>query len=174
MPKKAEPEKKPKIPKELEALMKENEELIKECEEYKNEAGAQKDLYMRTAAEYDNFRKRSQRERETLYADIKADTVGKLLPAIDNLDRAIDAPTADLETYKKGVEMTLNQIFELIGKMGIESFGEPGEEFNPELHSAVMHTEDESLGNNIIVNVLQKGYKSGDKVIRPAMVQVAN
>ena len=131
------------------------------------------DRLMRTLAEYDNFRKRSQKEKEALYTDVKAQTAAKLLPVIDNLERAA-AAEGDLESYKKGVEMTLKQTAEVFAALGIESFGEEGEAFDPNKHNGVMHEDNESLPENSVAAVFQKGYKLGDKVIRHATVKVAN
>ena len=124
-------------------------------------------------AEYDNFRKRSQKEKDDLYTVIKAETVGKFLPVYDNLERALAQETAD-EAYKKGVEMTMNQLVKVMEGLGVTSFGEIGEAFDPARHNAVMHVEDEAAGDNTVVQVLQKGYKLGGKVLRYAMVKVAN
>lgn len=132
-----------------------------------------KDQLMRTLAEYDNFRKRSQKEKEALYADIKAETIGKLLPVADNLERAALAE-GDFESYKKGIEMTVKQLFDILKNLGVESFGEKGEPFDPNLHNGVMHEDDEALPENSISEVFMKGYKMGDKVIRHATVKVAN
>lgn len=132
------------------------------------------DQLLRMAAEYDNFRKRSQREKDALYADCKASVIKQLLPVVDNFDRVFANPDANYEDYKKGVEMTFKQFGEVFKALGVEAFGEAGEEFDPNIHNAVMHTEDESLGENVITTVLAKGYKLGDKIIRPAMVAVAN
>ena len=131
------------------------------------------DSYLRLAADYDNFRKRNIKEKETLYAAGKADTVEKLLPVYDNLERALNQATAD-EAYKKGVEMTMTQLVSILNGLGVEIFGEIGETFDPNIHNAVMHTEDESLGENVISQVFQKGFKLGEKIVRFAMVQVAN
>ena len=131
------------------------------------------DRYLRMAAEYDNFRKRSQREREQAYTDAVSRAVTALLPTYDNLERALKAETADTE-YKKGVEMTMNQLVSVMEKLGVVSFGAAGEVFDPQLHNAVMHVEDEALGENVIAEVFQKGFKVGDKVVRFAMVKVAN
>lgn len=160
------------------------EETAKETPEEKEtdskEAQLQKQLdekndqLLRMAAEYDNFRKRSQREKDALYADCKASVIKELLPVIDNFDRVFANPDASFDDYKKGVEMTFKQFGEMLKKLNVEFFGEVGEEFDPNIHNAVMHTEDESLGENVITTVLAKGYKVGDKVIRPAMVAVAN
>ena len=131
------------------------------------------DSYLRLAADYDNFRKRNAKEKETLYAAGKADAVEKLLPVYDNLERALNQTTAD-EAYKKGVEMTMTQLVGILNGLGVEIFGEIGETFDPNIHNAVMHTEDEAFGENTISMVFQKGFKIGDKVVRFAMVQVAN
>ena len=134
---------------------------------------AEKEKYLRLCAEYDNFRKRSQKEREGLYADIKADTLLKFLPVYDNLERALSTPTAD-EAYRKGVEMTMVQFNQTLEKLGITEIPALGEKFDPNVHNAVMHVEDESHGENEVVEVFQKGFKLNDKVIRFAMVKVAN
>ena len=131
------------------------------------------DSYLRLAADYDNFRKRNAKEKETLYAAGKAEAVEKLLPVYDNLERALNQATAD-EAYKKGVEMTMTQLVGILNGLGVEIFGETGETFDPNIHNAVMHTEDENLGENVISQVFQKGFKLGEKIVRFAMVQVAN
>jgi len=131
------------------------------------------DKYLRLLAEYDNFRKRSRQEKENLYADIKADTLTKFLPVYDNLERALNTQTED-EAYKKGVEMIMAQFKETMQKLGAAAYGEAGETFDPNLHNAVMHCEDEEKGENEIVEVFQKGFRIGDKVVRFAMVKVAN
>jgi len=134
---------------------------------------AEHDAHLRLAAEYDNFRKRTQKEKDASYANGKADTIGKLLPVYDNLERALQQPTQDA-AYKKGVEMTMTELEKIFGGLGVTAFGAVGETFDPNLHNAVMHTEDESQGENVITQVFQKGFQVGDKVIRFAMVQVAN
>ena len=149
------------------------EQAISEAEQLRQELAEEKDRYLRLAAEYDNFRKRSQKERESLYTDLRAETVGKFLPVYDNLERALNQPTAD-EAYKKGVEMTMNGLVEIMQKLGVTAFGETGEVFDPSRHNAVMHIEDESLDENVIVEVFQKGFLIEDKVVRFAMVKVAN
>ena len=160
---KKEPEKKAEEPKTESA----EDKLQKELDE-KN------DQLLRIAAEYDNFRKRSQREKDALYADCKASVIKELLPVADNFDRIFANPDIGFEDYKKGVEMTFKQFENVFRDLKVESFGEEGEAFDPNFHNAVMHSEDESLGENVITNVFAKGYKVGDKVIRPAMVAVAN
>ena len=131
------------------------------------------DQYLRLAAEYDNFRKRSQKEKEGLYQGAKSDAVAAFLPVYDNLDRALKQETAD-EAYKKGVEMTMTGLKDILAKLGVEEIPALGETFDPALHNAVMHVEDESAGENTVVDVFQAGFKLGDKVIRFAMVKVAN
>ena len=144
-----------------------------ETEKVKAELAGEKDKYMRLMAEYDNFRKRSAREREALYADIKSDTLLKLLPVYDNLERAMAQPTAD-EAYRKGVEMTLNQFTETLASLGVTPIEAVGQTFDPTLHNAVMHIDSEDHGEGEIVQEFQKGFKMGDRVIRFSMVQVAN
>lgn len=134
---------------------------------------AEHDSLLRLAAEYDNFRKRTVKEKEAAYGNGKADAIVKLLPIYDNLERALNQPTEDA-AYKKGVELTMNELVKIFTGLGVEIFGAPGDSFDPNLHNAVMHTEDESLGENVIAQVFQKGFKVGDKIVRFAMVQVAN
>ena len=142
-------------------------------EELKAQLNAEHENYLRLAAEYDNFRKRTQKERESTYLDAKADTIGKFLPVFDNLQRALAQETAD-EAYKKGVEMTMNGLLEIMTALGVQSFGEAGETFDPNYHNAVMHKDDEAFGESTICEVFQTGFKVGEKVIRHAMVVVAN
>lgn len=134
---------------------------------------AEHDRYLRLAAEYDNYRKRSARERESIYSDVRADTVTKFLPVYDNLVRALEQSTAD-EAYRKGVEMIMTQFKDILGRLGVTEIESVGQTFDPALHNAVMHDVDEEQGENIIVQELQKGFKMGDKVIRFAMVKVVN
>ena len=134
---------------------------------------AEHDAYLRLAAEFDNFRKRTIKEKDASYGNGKADTVAKLLPVYDNLERALNQETADT-AFKKGVEMTMTELEKIFAGLGVEIFGQAGDGFDPELHNAVMHVENEELGENTIAAVFQKGAKLGDKVIRFAMVQVAN
>ena len=144
-----------------------------ELDSVKQQLAKEHDGYLRLAAEYDNFRKRSQKEKESLYTDIRSETVEKFLPVYDNLERALAQETQDA-AFKKGVEMTMNQLVSVMEKLGVVSFGAAGEAFDPQLHNAVMHVEDEALGENVIAEVFQKGFKVGDKVVRFAMVKVAN
>ncbi len=131
------------------------------------------DRYLRLLAEYDNYRKRSQKERDSLYADIKSDTVAKFLPVYDNLVRALSQSTED-EAYRKGVEMIMNQFNSTLEKLGATRIECLGQKFDPTLHNAVMHVDDEEKGENEIVEVFQEGFLMGEKVIRFAMVKVAN
>lgn len=133
----------------------------------------ERDAHLRVAAEFDNFRKRTIREKDAAYGNGKADTLLKFLPIYDNLERAMNQPTEDA-AYKKGVEMTMAELQKILAGLGVEIFGEAGDSFDPQLHNAVMHTESEDFGENTISQVFQKGFKTGDKVIRFAMVQVAN
>ena len=133
------------------------------------------DQLLRMAAEYDNFRKRTQREKESLYSDCKVSVIKELLPVIDNFERCVVFNEGtSFEDYRKGVEMTYKQFGDMLKKLGIEAFGEVGEEFDPNLDNAVMHAQNEDLPENSISDVLMKGYKTGDKIIRTAMVAVAN
>lgn len=133
----------------------------------------ERDKYLRLMAEYDNFRKRSAKERENIYTDVRVDTVTKFLPVYDNLQRALATETSD-EAYKKGVEMTFNQLREVMQKLGVEEIEAEGKSFDPAVHNAVMHVDDEAYGENVIVQEFQKGFKIGEKVIRFSMVKVAN
>ena len=168
--------------------MKETEELIEETPEVQEEIPAEEaaevnpweekynaehDAFLRLYAEYDNFRKRTLKEKEASYGNGKADTLAKLLPVYDNLERALNQQTADA-AYKKGVELTMAELVKIFTGLGVEIFGEKGDVFDPNLHNAVMHIDDESMEENTISLVFQKGFKIGDKVVRFAMVQVAN
>ena len=145
-----------------------------EIAELEKELAAAKEAHIRTLAEYDNYRKRSVKEKEGIYADAKASCLSELLPVLDNFDRALNVQQADAETYKKGMEMISTSFMEILKKLGVEAFGEKGEEFDPNFHNAVMSVEDDELGENTIAEVFNKGYKLGDKVLRHAVVKVAN
>ena len=134
---------------------------------------AEHDQFLRLAAEFDNFRKRTAKEKEQSYSNGKCDAVEKLLPVYDNLERALNQPTEDA-AYKKGVEMTMTQLVGILNGLGVEIFGNPGDAFDPNIHNAVMHTEDADTPENTITAVFQKGFKLGEKIVRFAMVQVAN
>ena len=147
--------------------------LLKELEAMKDQAAAQEDKFLRLCAEYDNFRRRTQKEKEGIYADAKTDTVKALLPVYDNLERALKQETAD-EAYKKGVEMTMAGLKKALETLGVTEIDAAGQPFDPNVHNAVMHIEDPDLGENTVAEVFQAGFKLGDKVIRFAMVKVAN
>ena len=132
-----------------------------------------KEQFLRLAAEYDNYRKRTAKEKESLWTDAKADTIQAFLPVYDNLERAMKQDTSD-EAYKKGVEMTMNQLKEVFAKLGVTEIEAEGKPFDPNLHNAVMHIEDGNIGENTVAQVFQTGFMLGEKVIRFAMVQVAN
>ena len=144
-----------------------------EVNPWEEKYNAEHDQFLRLAAEFDNYRKRTQKEKEASYGNGRADAVEKLLPVYDNLERALNQETADT-AYKKGVEMTMNQLVNIFTSLGVEIFGNVGEPFDPNLHNAVMHMESDELEENTISAVFQKGFKIGDKVVRFAMVQVAN
>lgn len=161
------------LPENQEVPVQEPVEEVPQAEPWQEKYEAEHDSFLRLAAEYDNFRKRSQKEKDQSYANGRADAVAKLLPVYDNLERALNQETQD-SAYKKGVEMTMNELVKIFTGLGVEIFGAVGDSFDPNLHNAVMHTEDEALGENIISQVFQKGFKVGEKVVRFAMVQVAN
>ena len=149
------------------------EQEVPEINPWEEKYNAEHDSFLRLAADYDNFRKRTIKEKEASYGNGKADAVAKMLPVYDNLERALNQETTDA-AFKKGVEMTMAELVKIFTALGVEIFGEKGDTFDPNLHNAVMHSEDESLGENTISMVFQKGFKMGDKIVRFAMVQVAN
>ena len=155
------------------------EEVVEETVEtpevnpWEEKYNAERDAHLRVAAEFDNFRKRTVKEKEASYGNGKADAVAKMLPVYDNLERALNQPTEDA-AYKKGVEMTMNELVKIFTSLGVEIFGNVGDEFDPNLHNAVMHVEDEEKGEGEIAEVHQKGYKKGERILRYAMVTVAN
>jgi molecular chaperone GrpE len=146
---------------------------VSPTEELEAALKAEKDKYLRLAAEFDNYRKRSMKEREALYSDIQSDTIAKLLPVYDNLARALKMECTDGAFYK-GVDMTMTQLKEILTKLGITEIPAVGEPFNPDFHNAVMHVEDPAFGESTVAEEFEKGFKIGDKVIRCAMVKVAN
>ena len=148
-------------------------EAAPEVNPWEEKYNAERDAHLRVAAEFDNFRKRTIKEKEASYGNGKADAVAKMLPVYDNLERALQQETADA-AFKKGVEMTMTELVKIFTNLGVEIFGNVGDQFDPNLHNAVMHTENPDLGENTISMVFQKGFKIGDKVVRFAMVQVAN
>ena len=169
MPKK----KKENTPEVEEELQQETAAEEVEVNPWEEKYNAEHDSYLRLAADYDNFRKRTAKEKEQLYTSGKADAVEKLLPVYDNLERALNQPTEDA-AYKKGVEMTMTQLVSILNGLGVEIYGQIGESFDPNIHNAVMHTEDENAPENTITQVFQKGFKMGEKIVRFAIVQVAN
>ena len=156
-----------------EAEVVDSDPLQDELDALKAAMAEQEDRFLRLAAEYDNYRRRSQKEKDAAWAASKADTAAAFLPVYDNLERALKQETAD-EAYKKGVEMTMTQLREVLAKLGITEIPALGETFDPNLHNAVAHIEDGDLGENVVSAVFQKGYLLGDRVVRFAMVQVAN
>ena len=163
------------------------EEAVKEADEaaaadataqklaaLETELAASKEAHIRTLAEYDNYRKRSTKEKEASYGDAKAAALKELLPVLDNLERAFTVEDTDVESFKKGMEMIFTSLTQTLKKLGVEPFGEVGEACDPNIHNGVMHVEDDALGENVIAAVFSKGYRIGERILRPAMVQVAN
>lgn len=146
--------------------------LKAEIEALKNEAKEKDDKYLRLAAEYDNFRRRSREEKDALYNTAMSDTVAELLPIIDNLERA--AGFDDGEKVREGLKMIASTTEQTLAKLGVEGFGKPGDKFDPNLHNAILHDEDDTDRENEITDVFQKGYKKGNKIIRFAMVKTVN
>ena len=157
---------------EVTEAVEETEETV-EVNPWEEKYNLERDAHLRVAAEYDNFRKRTAKEKEASYSNGKSDAIAKLLPVYDNLERALNQPTEDA-AYKKGVEMTMTELVKIFTGLGVEIFGQVGDTFDPNLHNAVMHIDSEELGENTIAQVFQKGFKIGEKVVRFAMVQVAN
>lgn len=147
-------------------------ELQKQVEQLTAALSEEKDRYARMFAEYENFRRRSQKERENVYADAYAEALGEVMPMVDNLERALQC--GEGEQLRKGLEMVMNQFQEMLKKLGIETFCEKGDTFDPNIHHAIMHEDDENLPENSIVEVFQRGYKKGERIIRCAMVKVVN
>lgn len=156
---------------ELIELLKQKQESV---EDLNRKLAEMKDAQLRSRAEFDNFRKRTQKEKQELYQSAMADCVLEFLPVLDNLERAMQAPCAEQDTFKSGVEMTLNQFKEALAKLGVEEIEAQGKEFDPNSHNAVQTIEDQELGENVVCQVFQKGYAMGEKVLRHAMVVVAN
>ena len=149
-------------------------EQVEQMELAVRQLAATKDQFARLAAEYDNYRKRTAKEKETLYQDAKADTIREFLAVYDNLERAAAAPGGEDDPHKKGLEMIFTQYKELLKKLGVAEIEAQGQPFDPERHAAVMHVDDENLGENEVAQVFQAGFLMGDRVIRHAVVQVAN
>lgn len=152
----------------------EKEAMQKKFEEAEEALKKQKDQFLRTAAEYDNYRKRTEREKAAIYSDATAAAVLEFLPVADNLERALEQQECSVEDLRKGVEMVQAQLKKALEKLGVSEMGAAGEAFNPELHNAVSHIDDENAAENVVAQVYQKGYKIGDKVVRHATVVVAN
>lgn len=150
------------------------EKVLTPEEKLTAELSETKDNLLRIMAEYDNFRKRSQKEKEAAFGDSKASVIAEFLPLYDNFGRAESQETTDLDSYKKGIQMIYNQFGEILKKLGIEEFGEKGDTFDPNIHNAVMHDENPELPENSITEVFSKGYKLGDRIVRPAIVKVVN
>ncbi len=152
----------------------ENQEMLKKLDELQKDLREQDERFLRLAAEYDNYRKRSEKDRIVSYNDGKAKTVAEILSIADCIERAIEASgDADAE-YQKGLRMLSEQFDASLGRLGVESFGCVGDNFDPELHNAISHIESDEVGENVIAQIFQKGYKMGDKIVRHAMVSVAN
>ena len=165
----------PENPAEPQEESREAEETVcKELDQMKEELKKQKDILLRTAAEYENFRKRTEREKRAIYADATADAVAAILPIADSLEYAVKSQDGATEEYQKGLELVNKQFQDALAKLGVTAIGKAGEEFDPNLHNAVAHVDDETVADNTIVEVFQKGYLLGEKVIRHAMVKVAN
>ena len=152
----------------------EKEAMQKKLEEADEALKKQKDQFLRTAAEYDNYRKRTEREKAAIYSDATAAAVLEFLPVADNLERALEQQECSVEDLREGVEMVQAQLKKALEKLGVSEMGAAGEAFNPELHNAVSHIDDENAAENVVAQVYQKGYKIGDKVVRHATVVVAN
>ena len=158
----------------LEELKKQQQELDKQIADADTKLADEQDKYLRLAAEYDNYRKRTAKEKENLYADAKIDTIKALLGVYDNLERGLAQYGDEESPHRKGLEMVFNQFKESLKKLGVETMDAAGKPFDPEKHNAVMHVEDENYGENTVVEVLQQGFTLGDKVLRFAIVKVAN
>lgn len=179
-------DKKPEAPEQEQTVKQEEEQIVKaeetqktvseetELQKLQKEFEEHKQQHLRVLAEYDNFRKRSQNEKNAIYNNAVSDTIQAILPIADNIERALSQENASAEDMRKGVEMIENQIVACFEKLGITEMGQVGEPFDPNLHNAVAHIEDTTLGENVIAAVYQKGYMLGDRVVRHAMVQVAN
>lgn len=163
-----------RVEEETEEAVNSEQEVDSKAEKLKAELKEKTDQLLRTLAEYDNFRKRSQREKDAVFAESKVTVINELLPIIDNFERAAKNDAASFEDYKKGINMICDQLLGAFARLGVEPFGEAGEQFDPNIHNAVMHIEDENFGENEVAEVFAKGYKLGDKIVREATVKVAN
>lgn len=172
--KKTEKAKEEEIKEDVNQKEKKEEKAEEQANPLEKELADTKEQLLRVTAEYANFRKRSEKEKNESYAYATAKTVGEILTVIDNLERALSNEQEDYEGLKKGVQMTYDGLMASLEKLGVTAFGESGDQFDPNFHNAVMHVEDDSLEANVITDVFQKGYKINDKVVRPAMVKTAN
>lgn len=145
-----------------------------EVEKLKKELQSKTDILLRTAAEYENYRKRTEREKASIYSDATASAISAILPIADSIERAMQSLGDTNEEYKKGLELIKNQLEDSFKTLGVESFGEKGDKFNPDIHNAISHIENDELEENVISEIFQKGYKISDKIVRYAMVQAAN
>ena len=173
MAKKDKEQKEPIVEEEIQEEVTEEVTETPEINPFEEKYNAEHDAYLRLAAEFDNFRKRTTKEKEQSFLNGRADAVEKLLPVYDNLSRALQQETQDA-AFKKGVEMTMAELLKIFGNLGVEVYGEAGDLFDPNLHNAILHVDDESIPENTITQVFQQGFKMGEKIVRFAMVQVAN
>lgn len=174
MSKKKEPQDKHEVKEETKVTPEETNEKAPEKNPLEKELADTKDQLLRVTAEYANYRKRSEKEKSDSFAFATAKAVSEILATVDNLERALSNEQEDYEGLKKGVQMTFDGLMASLEKLGVTVCGAVGEQFDPNFHNAVMHIEDETLGENVIVDVFQKGYKINEKVVRPAMVKTAN
>lgn len=167
-------EKPQKASKEKKGKKKSADKASAELEKLQKELDETKEQMMRVAAEYANYRSRTAKEKESAFSNAKCTVVGEFITVADNLERAVASEQNDFESLRKGLTMTYDGLTAVLNKLGVEAYGENGDTFDPNLHNAVMHIEDAQYGDGEIVDVFQKGYKINDKIIRPAMVKVAN
>lgn len=165
---------KKEIKEDTEKVLEETEKLKENIASLEKDLEEQKEKFLRIAAEYDNYRKRTERDKYSIFHDAVAKTISEVLPVADSLNMAVKSKDGANEDYKKGLELVNNQLGSAFEKLSVEPFGEEGQKFDPEIHNAIAHVDDESLDENVIVEVFQLGYKLGDKIIRHAMVKVAN
>ena len=169
-----EPEKAPKGKKKKEKGYTFTREQVEQMELAVKQLDSVKDQFVRLTAEYDNYRKRTAKEKETIYQDAQMDTIKAFLPVYDNLERAASAAGGEDDPHKKGLEMIFHQYQEILGKLGVTEIPALGQPFDPEKHNAVMHIDDDNYGENVVAQVFQAGFMLGDRVLRHAIVQVAN
>ena len=169
-----EPEKAPKGKKKKEKTYTLTREQMEAAEMAAKQLESVKDQFVRLTAEYDNYRKRTAKEKETIYQDAQLDTIKAFLPVYDNLERAASAAGGEDDPHKKGLEMIFHQYQEILGKLGVTEIPALGQPFDPEKHNAVMHIDDDNYGENVVAQVFQAGFMLGDRVLRHAIVQVAN